>query len=184
MRQQRTSAIAARIIVGCNKWEPLNPTSVRVMVDQTGGWGQGTVDQLIVAGHSPIDLVYSTPSPEPQFYNLRSYMQWKMADHVRSSAAIPDLPETKTLRAELTAALYTLREGKIWVIDKELIKKTLGYSPDLADGYAQTYAIPDMPKASMMQLQQAAHAKTEFDPHQREEELANASRTDFNPQSY
>lgn len=178
LRGQRTSVIAARIITGTHKWEPMNPTSIRIMIDQTGGWGQGTVDQLLVGGYSPMDLVYSTPSPEPQYYNLRSYMHFKLADHVRAAAAIPDIPETKTLRAELTAAYYTLREGKLWVIDKDLIKAKLGYSPDLADGYAQTYAIPDMPKQSMMQAAAAQKARTEFDPYREEERQAKA---DYDP---
>jgi phage terminase large subunit len=178
LRGVRTSVIAARIITGANKWEPRDPTSIRVLIDQTGGWGQGTVDQLDVAGYAPMDLVYSTPSPDPKYYNLRSYMHFTMADHVRSSAVIPDLPETKTLRAELTAALYTLREGKLWVIDKAIIKQKLGYSPDLADGYAQTYAIPDMPKMSRLAQAQARRAKTEFDPHREEETRA---KTEFDP---
>ena len=29
------------------------------------------MDQLISRGHSPMELVYSTPSPDPRYYNLR-----------------------------------------------------------------------------------------------------------------
>jgi phage terminase large subunit len=179
LRAVRTDVIASRIMVACNKWEPANPTSVRILIDQTGGWGQGTVDQLLVAGFSPMDLVYSTPSPDPKYYNLRTYMHFMLAEHVRSSAAIPDIAETRTLRAELTANLYTMREGKLWCIDKDVIKQKLGYSPDLADGYAQTYAIPDMPARSLFQRREAQHAVTDWDVHR---EIAESPmKRDFDP---
>jgi hypothetical protein len=164
LRGVRTNVISARIIQACNRWEPRDPTSIRILIDQTGGWGQGTVDQLIVAGYTPQDLVYSTPSPDARYYNLRSYMWFMMAEHIRESAAIPDIDATKTLRAELTAATYTLRDGKLAVEPKELIKQKLGYSPDLADGYAETYAIPDQPRQSRYKTQAAQTALHEWEP--------------------
>lgn len=179
LRGERTSVIAARIVQACNKWEPRDPTSIWIGIDQTGGWGQGTVDQLLVAGYSPMDLVYSTPSSEAQYYNLRTQMYFRMAEHIRRSAALPDGPETTTLRAELTAPTYTLREGKLWVEPKELIKLRLGYSPDLADGYAQTYALPDMPKMSRLARQSTQHARTDFDPYAESQDQA--AVTEFNP---
>jgi hypothetical protein len=164
LRGVRTNVIAARIIQAVNRWEPRDPTSIRIMIDQTGGWGQGTVDQLIVSGYSPQDLVYSTPSPDPRYYNLRSYMYFMMAEHIRSSAAIPDIDATKTLRAELTASTYTLRDGKLAVEPKELIKSKLGYSPDLADGFAMTYALPDMPRRPSFVAQRAEKVLTDWEP--------------------
>lgn len=166
LRGARTDAIAARIIQGLHRWEPKDPASIRVLIDQTGGWGQGTADQLIVGGYPVMELVYSQPSPHPMYFNLRSYMHMEMAKHVRERAAIPDSAETRGLRRELTAATYTLREGKIWVEPKELIKVKLdGQSPDLADGYANTYALPDMPKASRQAQAAARTTRHEFDPY-------------------
>jgi len=86
LRNVRTSVIAGRIVQAVQKWEPHDPTSIRILIDQTGGWGQGTVDQLIVAGYPAMELVYSTPSPDPRFFNLRSYMHFKLAEHVRERA--------------------------------------------------------------------------------------------------
>jgi hypothetical protein len=183
LRGARTSAIAARIIQGCHRWEPANPLSIWIGIDQTGGWGQGTVDQLIVAGYTPMDLVYSTPATKPEYFNLRAQMYFEMAAHVRRSAAIPDIPATSTLRRELTAATYTLKDGKLMVEDKGLIKMRLGYSPDLADGYAQTYAIPDLPKneslLAQFGLSHQHHATTEFDPHAHQDRAR--AQTEFDP---
>lgn len=181
LRDVRTNLISARIVEACHKWEPRDPTSIWIGVDQTGGWGQGTVDQLIVAGFSPIDLVYSTPASEPQYLNLRAQMYFRMADHVRKSAAIPEHPLTASLRRELTAATYTLREGRLAIEDKGLIKKRLGYSPDLADGYAQTYATPDMPRRSRIARENSAHAVTDFDPYS--DSTGERPKTDFDPYS-
>jgi hypothetical protein len=175
LRNVRTSVIAGRIVQAVQKWEPHDPTSIRILIDQTGGWGQGTVDQLIVAGYPAMELVYSTPSPDPRFFNLRSYMHFKLAEHVRERAQIPDTPKTRDLRRELTAATYTLREGKLWVEPKEMIKAKLGHSPDMADGYAQTYALPDMPRRSMQQRKVTQKARTDFDPNRMETER------DFDP---
>jgi hypothetical protein len=183
LRGARTSAIAARVIQACTKWNPENPREVWIGIDQTGGWGQGTVDQLIVAGYTPMDLVYSTPATEPQFYNLRSQMYFRMSDHVRRSASIPDAASTASLRRELTAATYTLKDGKLIVEDKGLIKSRLGYSPDLADGYAETYAIPDMPRDESLLARMGGgqhHARTEFDPYAQMDQGGRADM-DFDP---
>jgi hypothetical protein len=179
LRGVRTSVIAARIISAVNKWEPRAPHEVLILIDQTGGWGQGTVDQLIVAGYSPIDLVYSTPDPEAQYYNIRTGMHFRMAKHIRESAGIPDIAETKDLRAELTALTYTLREGKLMVEPKEFVKMKLGRSPDLADGYAQTYALPDMPRQSAQHLLGQQKARTDFDPYAEQQPVAARGRQGF-----
>jgi hypothetical protein len=178
MRGARTSAIAARIIIAVNKWEPKNPKSILIMIDQTGGWGQGTVDQLLVAGYSPIEMVYSTPATKPEYYNIRSQGWCEMAAAVRKNAALPaGVPE---LKAELTAPTYTLREGKIIVEPKELIKARLGYSPDYGDGYAQTYMIPDMPRDMAGILgRSSGRAEIEWNPYQEREE--SHARMDFDP---
>jgi len=179
MRGVRTNVIAARIIQGVTKWSPDDPLEVLILIDQTGGWGQGTVDQLLVAGYSPMDLVYSTPASDPQYYNIRSQMWFEMAKAVRQSAAIPDIAETSTLKAELTAVTYTLREGKLAVEPKELIKKRLGYSPDIADGYAQTFAIPDMPRQSAVARATTHQAKADYDPFV--QQVQTTAKADYDP---
>jgi phage terminase large subunit len=165
LRGVRTNVIAGRIVQECHQWEPGDPASIRIMIDQTGGWGQGTVDQLLLAKLNPMELVYSTPSPDPMFYNLRAYQNFQMADHIRKAAAIPDIPSTQVLKRELTAMTYSLREGKLIIEDKALIKKRLGYSPDHADGYAATYAMPDMPARTGLALLQQQTSTGDFDPY-------------------
>lgn len=180
LRGVRTNVISGRIVQAVNKWNPRNPQDVWIGIDQTGGWGQGTVDQLLVAGLEPQELVYSTPAPDPKYYNLRSYMWFEMAKHIRRSAALP--PHVAELRPELTAPTYSLKEGKLILEPKEMIKARLGYSPDVADGYAQTYAIPDMPADFAKRRQQGRQAATEFDPfNPNRDEEQRKSAVDFNP---
>jgi len=50
---------------------------------------------------------------------------------------------------------HVREERRVAVEEKDQIKMRLGRSPDLADAYMQTHAIPDMP-ADMMQQKPAA----------------------------
>jgi len=54
MRGARTNEIAARVAQAKSKWG-----SEVEFIDGTGGFGGGVVDQLIQAGHSPIEVAFS-----------------------------------------------------------------------------------------------------------------------------
>jgi hypothetical protein len=65
-----------------------------------------------------------------------------MADAIKRGASLPKIPE---LVRELTCVTYTYVNGKFLIEPKDQIKKRLGFSPDLADGYALTFAQPEAP---------------------------------------
>jgi phage terminase large subunit len=143
MRAARTTDIAARVMMAKNKWG-----SEMEFIDDTGHWGHGVIDNLIAAGFNPLGIQYHAPAIDPRYKNRRVEMWLEMAKWVKRGGALPNIPE---LVPELTTPTYTFANGKFVLEDKDLVKKRLGRSPDLADGLGLTFAIPDMPSASSPQ---------------------------------
>ena len=67
-----------------------------------------------------------------------------MADWLKNGGALPYIPE---LIKELTAPTYGYQGGKFLIEPKKLIKKRLGFSTDMSDSLAMTFAEQEMPKA-------------------------------------
>lgn len=143
MRNQRTNAIAARVIQAKYKWG-----SEMEFIDDTGGWGAGVIDQALLAGVTLIPLNMAGDAPDPRYFNMRSYLHFKAAEWVKTGGWLPEVPGLVT---EATAATYYFHEGKLRVEEKDQIKKRIGFSPDQWDAFIETFAVPDMP-ASVEQL--------------------------------
>lgn len=161
MRHARDSAvsvnIASRVMAKKMEWG-----SEMEFFDDTVGWAHGAIDVMRAAGHSPVPLLYHGPSPDPRYFNMRSYMWAKMAEWVKNGGSLPPLPE---MVGELTQPTYFFQEGKMRVEEKEQIKKRLGKSPDLGDALAETFAAPDQP-GSMANLGGIKKsAPKEYDPY-------------------
>lgn len=139
MRNARTNEIAARVSLAKSKWQ-----SEMEFVDGTGGYGAGVIDSLIQAGHAPLEIHFSGKANDSRYFNKRSEMWFEFANWVKRGGALPNIPE---LARELTAPTYTFQNGKLRLEEKDQIKKRLGFSPDIADAYALTFALPDMPAA-------------------------------------
>jgi hypothetical protein len=144
MRNARTTDIAARVFAAKQKWG-----SELELVDDTGHWGHGVIDNLITAGVPAHAIVFHAAALNPRYRNRRAEMWIEMANAVKRGAAIPNIPE---LIAELTTPTYTFVNGTLMLEDKDQVKKRLGRSPDIADAYAITYALPDMPADVMAKL--------------------------------
>lgn len=163
MRNQRTTSIAARAIVAGDKWG-----AELTLVDDTGHWGHGVIDNMLTAGRQCLGILFSDKALDPRYFNRRAEMHFALAEWVKNGGMLPKLPE---LVGELTTPTYSFSQGKVLLEPKELVKKRLGRSPDLADALALTFAIPDMPGSLPGGLQipgggggQPGHAKTDFDP--------------------
>jgi hypothetical protein len=139
LRGMRTTDIAARIQQIKRDFK-----SEVELVDDTGHWGHGVIDNLLTAGHSPIGIQFHAPALDPRYKNRRAEMWIEMAEWIKRGGALPPVPE---LVGELTTPTYTFAQGKFLLEDKDLIKVRLGRSPDLADALALTFAIPDQPKS-------------------------------------
>jgi hypothetical protein len=163
MRNARTDEIASRVMLAKSRWK-----SHVEFVDDTGGYGAGVIDNLLMAGCSPMGVNFSGKSTDPRYLNKRAEMWFAMADWVKRGGSIPNMPE---LARELTAPTYTFKGGKFCIEEKRQIKERLGFSPDIADALAMTFAMADMPANEMPGpafLGQMRHSvEHDFDPLER-----------------
>jgi hypothetical protein len=170
MRHPRDSAVSVNIAgaVMSKKMEWAQPTAfgeeeILSFFDDTVGWAHGAVDVMRAAGHQVYAVQFNGPANDPRYFNLRAEMWMKMADWVKAGGSLPNIPE---LVSELSAPTYFFHGGKFQIESKEQIKKRLGRSPDLADGLALTFAIPDAP-AGMTKLPGMGRRETPkaYDPY-------------------
>lgn len=112
-------------------------------VDNTGGFGSGWIDQLGVLGFNPTGVHFASTATHDGYANRRAEMWFEMSKWLKRGGALPPVPE---LIRELTSVTYTFSGDRVILEDKKLIKKRLGFSPDLADALALTFAAPIAPR--------------------------------------
>lgn len=142
LRGLRTNEIAARVQAARSRWAQNGTHDIIELVDDTGGYGAGVVDSLIQSGRAPHAVNFASRAIDSQFKNRRAEMWWNMAEWIKRGGALPNMPQ---LVRELTSMTYTHQNGQILMEPKEKVKERLGFSPDLADALALTFAIPDQP---------------------------------------
>jgi phage terminase large subunit len=157
LRTQEPADISAKLILKRNAFE-----SDQEFIDDTGGWGSGVISHYRLAGFTPFSVQAAGKAPDDRYFNMRSYMWFMGHEWVKAGGALPNIPE---LKAELTTPRYSMKNGKFIMEPKEEIKKRLGRSPDIAEAFLQTFALPDKPKNPYGERQ--ARAVTEYD-HLRE----------------
>lgn len=164
MRHIRDSAVSVNI-ANAVMVKKLEWGSEMEFFDDTVGWAHGAIDVMRAAGHSPIAVAFDRPSGNPRYANMRAQCWMGMADWVKSGGCLPNIPG---LVAELTSPTYFFNGGKFQIEAKDQIKKRLGKSPDLAEGLALTFALPDMPsdRGSFVPAGGRKRA-TEYDPYSR-----------------
>jgi hypothetical protein len=160
MRGARNTEIASRVAMAKNKWG-----SDVEFIDGTGGWGAGTIDIMHQAGHSPVEVNFSSKADDAKFYNKRAEMWFRMAEWVKKGGA---LPKDEDLVRELVARTYSFQNGKFQLERKDQIKDRLGFSPDKADALALTFAWAELPRLNKYEM-----GKMELEAHK--------PKTDWNP---
>ena len=144
MRNARTTEIAARVAKAYKDWK-----AHAVMVDGTGGYGAGVVDHLQQAGVRVFDVQFAGKADDSaRYFNKRTEIHFRLAEWVKTGGQLPDIPE---LKRELTAPTYYFQDGRQRLEEKDQIKRRLGWSPDIADGAALTFAVPIFPPADEIQ---------------------------------
>lgn len=138
MRTQEPEKISAKLID-----LKLATGSDREFIDDTGGWGSGVISHYKLAGYNPVRVQAAGEATDKRFYNKRAEMWFRGREHVRAGGALPNLPEAV---AEFTTTEYTMKDGKMLLIPKDMVKKKLLRSPDIADAFMQTFALPDNPR--------------------------------------
>lgn len=159
MRGAPTTDIAARVLMAKARWQ-----SEVELIDDTGHWGHGVLDQLRATGVPALGIVFHAQAINPRYRNRRAEMWLEMAEAVKGGVALPaHVPE---LVAELTTPTYTFVGGAFALEEKDQVKKRLGRSPDIADALALTFAIPDQPNEVLARLAQGSMGKadTDYDP--------------------
>jgi phage terminase large subunit len=172
MRNARTTDIAARVARAMVHWG-----AELVLVDDTGHWGHGVIDNLVTAGYPAIPINYAGKALNPRYKNRRCEMWMEAAEAIKNGAALPNLPE---MVGEATEPTYTFVNGVFVLEEKDQIKERLGRSPDLFDAYAQTYAIPDLPNDVLSRLRKTNQVAHDGDPFARPEDVGRVAH-DFDP---
>jgi len=170
MRHARDSAvsveIANRVHMARTSWG-----SELELIDTTGGWGKGCYDVLLSSGASPVSVEFHLKAIDPRYKNKRSEMWDLMCKWVLDGGALPNIPE---LVPELTVPTYCFVNGQMLIEPKDQIKERLGYSPDLADALALTFAMPDLPKRDAIEqrlfsgIDGNVGYKSDYDPYSEE----------------
>lgn len=164
MRGADGPQIAARVAQAKEKWH-----SEFEFLDATGGWGMSASDQLRASGYQPMDVLYHAPAINPKYKNRRVEMWMEMAKWVKRGGWLPDMP---MLVQELTVPTYTFSNGQYMLQEKDLVKKVLGRSPDIADALGLTFAMPDMPAGDspegLKRARKYAKAMADYDPFAQE----------------
>lgn len=131
MDEMRLANILAGFI---DKYEPIT-----VNIDCTNSWGAH--DRLREKGYNNIRGVHfgSKATDDSLYANIRAEMWCLLRDWFNEDVKIPDDDEFHT---DLTSVPdYEETDGKIRLIKKEKIKQELGFSPDIGDAAALTFAV-------------------------------------------
>lgn len=143
-------------------------------VDNTGGWGSGVISHYRAAGYTPHAVESASTAIDSKFYNKRAEMWFGMLEWMKSGGALPKVPE---IVAELCTPTYTLKKGLLLLEPKDLVKKRLGRSPDIADALAHTFATPDKHRSIGSLHGRPGRLATEYNP------LAERMQSDYDPYS-
>lgn len=141
LRNQMGPEVASRAAQAKVKW-----FWETCFVDNSGGFGGSVIDSMRQGDLAPIPVNFSGKADDPRFYNKRAEMWFRMAEWVKNSGYLPKNPN---LIRELTAPTFTFVNGKFALEDKKQIKARLGFSPDLADALALTFAWAEMPRGEI-----------------------------------
>lgn len=138
MRDARTNEIGDRVISLKNQWQ-----SDQEFIDDTGGYGGGVVDYMMLNGYNPVPVNFSSRPTDSRYFNKRAEIWFRMVEWIKKGGCLPNIPE---LVKELCTPTYTFQNGKLQLESKDQIKDRLGSSPDFADALALTFTQPDSPR--------------------------------------
>lgn len=141
-----TNQIAGRLKALCEQYKAVGQTAqqVRCWIDDTGAWGGGVIDKADGYRFIGVNAAVRTKD-DPDCYNVRTKL-WIDTAKGMAEAGMIDLSHLgaeiqEELRIQLLAQKYDYSKGtgQKWAIDKDVIKKELGRSPDIADAFNLCY---------------------------------------------
>lgn len=185
LRGVDTMTLAAKVAELSEQYKP-----DAIFVDE-GGVGGGVVDRLRQLRFSVIGVQFGSSADKSVatsdgtivYLNKRAEMWGGLRDWLKGGA----IPNEQVLEDQLVGLEYgyTLLKGKdaIQLEKKKDMKKRLGYSPDMADALALTFAYPVQPSNHSDQFGKnkgGAH-QVDYDPLSREACGASAHKIEYNP---
>jgi hypothetical protein len=121
----------------------IDPKSIPINIDVTGGLGAGPYDILKSRSYNVRAVNSSEKARDETMYrNKRSELWFDVRDRAKEkNLDLSHLPMEirRKLQKELSAPKYKIQAGKKVVEDKADTKKLIGSSPDLADGFNLAY---------------------------------------------
>lgn len=153
-----TMELAARMAAEIRKYNP-----ALVIIDG-GAMGPGVIDRLRQLGFTNIvEVNFGQAAMNPERYaNARAEMYFLAKEYLEAGGTIPDDSDLKT---ELTVTEYSFTAaGKIILQPKAKIKELTGRSPDGADSFVLTFAVP-VNAAALYEQQQREINNQEYDPY-------------------
>lgn len=146
------------------------------MVDGTGGFGSGWVDQLMNLGRTPFSVQFAGAAhASTRYANKRAEMYFEAVEWIKRGGALP--PDDNLLK-QLTATTFTYeKRGDRFIIEpKDMVKAKLnGASPDEADAFILTFAEKVQPKGQVIHR---AIAPTTYDPFADFDKMLQTGRRD------
>lgn len=109
-------------------------TRAEAIIGDAGGMGAlvfQRIRELSGERYELIGMNGATKATKEEFRNMRAEIWWTAAQALQEGLAC--LPDEKELFEDLVAPVYSVRNGKILLQDKEEIKRELGRSPDCGD---------------------------------------------------
>ena len=155
IRKMDNMMLADRIATEINQYNP-----DAVFID--AGRGEGVIDRLRQLGYGNIIEVPfgSKAIKDDKYVNKRAEMWDNIRLWLEQGGG---LPQNTRLRAELSIPEYFYdNAGRIQLEPKEKIKERVGYSPDVADALALTFARPVASKNN--RVRRNTVAKTSYNP--------------------
>jgi hypothetical protein len=112
-------------------------------VDATGV-GAGVAPHMVRKGCKRVNPVRVAVSPtqtteQGEFALLRDQLWWAVREWLRTDSGAM-LPPDRDLTQELTTPTYSVKDGKIRIMSKDVMKELLKRSPDKADALCLTFA--------------------------------------------
>ena len=113
---------------------------IQTFIDGSG-IGAGVVDKLRQLNFQVVDVNGGNSSINPRFLNKRAEMWFALKEEIENERF--ELPKDQRLKDELTCLEFDYTDkGRIRLDRKQDIFDKYGFSPDLADALAYTYAYP------------------------------------------
>jgi len=151
-----------------SKLVPILEEENPVMMFIDAGGGADIVDRLHELGYedSVKAIAFgSTPRRADKYRNKRAEMWGEMAEWISDENLSVELPDDDSLHADLCACPYDRdSHDRILLWPKEKIKTEYGFSPDLGDALALTFAEP-LNKKLARRHNMPSKANSSYNPH-------------------